>query len=180
MYMTCLGPHIYQRCHLLISPRTPSAKSLLAEMPLPSLGDPLKRFRVFRQTKSASHGALQSRSIGAGILVVSKPIVAFSPVQLTSVTTSQESTATSTVYRNTSDAIQTFLPPVQAVADAIPGVGGIIKGIIGGILGTLQLVDVTPLCSDYSNAEPRHHRGTSRTWPTWKPSNNNCTDSAVI
>ncbi|KAF8452438.1 hypothetical protein L210DRAFT_790515, partial [Boletus edulis BED1] len=43
--------------------------------------------------------------------------------------------------RNTSDAAQTFLPPVQAIADVIPGVGSIIKGAIGGILSILQLVD---------------------------------------
>ena len=167
--------YVYQRRHLFTLP------TLLAEMPpLLSLRDTLKRrLRVLPQTESA-HGALQSRSIGAGVLVVSKPIVAFSSAQLTSVITSQESTAISTVYRNTSDAIQAFSPLVQSVADAIPGVGGIIKGTIGGILSTLQLVDVTPRCSDYSNAELCHHRGTSRTRPTWKPSNNNCTNSAVI
>lgn len=55
----------------------------------------------------------------------------------------QELTLASTVYRDAADAAQTFLPPVQAVADALPGVGGIIKGVIGGILNTLQLVDVS-------------------------------------
>ena len=46
------------------------------------------------------------------------------------------------VYRKTeSDTAQTFLPPVQAVADVIPGVGGIIKGAIVGITCVLQLVD---------------------------------------
>ncbi|KAF8557472.1 hypothetical protein OG21DRAFT_1482154 [Imleria badia] len=53
-----------------------------------------------------------------------------------------ESTVISTIYRNTSDAVQTFLPPIQAVADVIPGVGGVIKGVIGGTLSTLRLVDV--------------------------------------
>ncbi|KAF8559329.1 hypothetical protein OG21DRAFT_1503228 [Imleria badia] len=50
-----------------------------------------------------------------------------------------ESTITSTIYRNTSDAAQTFLS--QVVADVIPGVGSIIKGAIGGILSSLQLVN---------------------------------------
>ena len=58
----------------------------------------------------------------------------------------RESTVVS-VYRKTSDTAQTFLPPVQAVADVIPGVGGIIKGVIGGITCVLRLVDVIQLHS---------------------------------
>ncbi|KAG9313748.1 hypothetical protein JVU11DRAFT_6104 [Chiua virens] len=45
------------------------------------------------------------------------------------------------VARDASDAIQTFLPPVQAFADVIPCVGGVIKSAVGGMLGILQLVD---------------------------------------
>ncbi|KAF8547928.1 hypothetical protein OG21DRAFT_827857 [Imleria badia] len=52
-----------------------------------------------------------------------------------------KSTTISTIYRNTSDAAQTFLPPIQAVADVVPGIGGVIKGVIGGMLSMLQLVD---------------------------------------
>ena len=62
-------------------------------------------------------------------------MLVFNPSQLPSVLTPQEST----VYRITPDAAQAFLPPVQAVADIIPGVGSIIKG---GTLSVLQLVDV--------------------------------------
>jgi hypothetical protein len=90
---------------------------------------------------SAPSRTLHNYSTAAGILAVSKPILAFSSSQLCSVPIPRESTVVS-VYRNTSDAAQTFLPPVQAAADTIPGVGGIIKGVIGGMLGTLQLVDV--------------------------------------
>lgn len=54
----------------------------------------------------------------------------------------QQPTAISTLYRNTSDAAQMCLPPTQAAMDVIPGFGSVIKGAIGAILGTLQLVDV--------------------------------------
>ena len=94
-----------------------------------------------RRIISAPRRALHNHSSAAGILAVSKPILAFSPSQLRSVPIPRESTVVS-VYRHTSDIAQTFLPPVQAVADVIPGVGGIIKGVIGGMLSTLQLVDV--------------------------------------
>ena len=72
---------------------------------------------------------------------MSKPILAFGPSQLRAAPIPRESSVFS-VYRNTSDTAQTFLRPVQVVADVIPGVGGIIRGVIGGMLNTLQLVDV--------------------------------------
>jgi hypothetical protein len=84
---------------------------------------------------------LHDHSAAVGILAASRPILAFSPSQPPSAPSSQESTGISTLYRNTSDAAQAFLPPVQAVADVIPGVGSIIKGAIGGTLSVLQLVD---------------------------------------
>ena len=89
--------------------------------------------------------ALRNHSTSAGILAVSKPILAFNPSQLplAPIPGESESTVVSvSSYRNASDIAQTFLPPIQSVADAIPGVGGIIKGVIGGMLTTLQLVDV--------------------------------------
>ncbi|KAN0094807.1 hypothetical protein V8E55_003094 [Tylopilus felleus] len=76
--------------------------------------------------------------------VASKPMIgAWSPVKSPSGPTrsATESNVISTIGRNASDAAQTFLPPVQAVAGAVPCVGGIIKGVIGGLIGTLQLVD---------------------------------------
>jgi hypothetical protein len=57
----------------------------------------------------------------------------FSPSQLPSVPSPQESTVMLTIYRNTSTA-QAFLHPVQVVADMIPDVGSIIEGAIGGTL----------------------------------------------
>ena len=70
-------------------------------------------------------------------------VQANSPSQLVpSAPSPQESTAISTIYRNTSDAAQAFLPSVQAVAGVVPGVGSIINGAIGGTLSVLQLVDV--------------------------------------
>jgi hypothetical protein len=106
-----------------------------------SPSDPLKKFRGMWQNISAPSRASHNHSIAAGILAVSKSILAFSPPQLRSVPIPRESSVVS-VYRNTSDSAQTFLPPVQAVVDVIPGVGGVIKGVIGGMLSTLQLVDV--------------------------------------
>ena len=105
--------------------------------------DRLKKLRGMSTWRiiPAPRRALHNHSSAAGILAVSKPILAFSPSQLRSVPIPRESTVVS-VYRNTSDIAQTFLPPVQAVADVIPGVGGLIKGAIGGMLSTLQLVDV--------------------------------------
>jgi hypothetical protein len=104
--------------------------------------DPLKKFRGLWQSRIFTRSrAPHKHSTAAGILAVSKPILAFSPSQLRSVPIPRESSVVS-VYRYTSDTAQTFLPPVQAVADVIPGVGGVIKGVIGGILSTLQLVDV--------------------------------------
>lgn len=82
--------------------------------------------------------------------VASKPMIgAWSPVKSPSGPTrsATESNVISTIGRNASDAAQTFLPPVQAVAGAVPCVGGIIKGVIGGLIGTLQLVDVIQLHS---------------------------------
>ena len=109
--------------------------------------DALKKLRGPFQKPLPSDGPFQcpSHSIGTGILVVSKPIVAFSPSQLpciTVATTPPGLGAVSTVYRHTSDAAQTYLPPVQAAVSLVPGVGGIIKGAIGGMLSTLQLIDV--------------------------------------
>jgi hypothetical protein len=102
--------------------------------------DPLKKCRGLWQHISTRSRAPHKHSTAAGILAVSKPILAFSPSQLHLAPIPRESSVVS-VYRNTSDTAQAFLPPVQAVADVIPGVGGIIKGVIGGILSTLQLVD---------------------------------------
>ena len=112
-----------------------------------SPNDPLKKLRGMWRRKSAPSRALHKHSTAAGILAVSKPILAFSPSsQLHLVPIPRESPVGS-VYRNTSDTAQTFLPPVQAVADVIPGVGSIIKGAIGGITSVLQLVDVIRLHS---------------------------------
>ncbi|KAF8452425.1 hypothetical protein L210DRAFT_1001782, partial [Boletus edulis BED1] len=120
--------------------------SLLAAMTFSSLIDALKALRGRFQKGSASGHVLRSdHSTGAGILAVSKPVLAFSPWHCLPSPLgpqAQEPSTISTIYRNTSDAAQTFLPPVQAVADLIPGVGGIIKGAIGGMLSILQVVDV--------------------------------------
>ena len=86
--------------------------------------------------------ALRNHSTAAGILAVSKPILALNPSQLPLAPKSESTVVSVSSYRNASDIAQTFLPPIQSVADAIPGVGCIIKGVIGGMLGTLQLVDV--------------------------------------
>ena len=122
----------------------PSQANLpLAEMASQRPSDPPKKLRgggMWRIMSTPSR-ALRTHSTAAGILAVSKPILAFSPSQLRSAPVPRESTVAS-VYRNASDTAQTFLPPVQAVADGIPGVGGVIKGVIGGMLNTLQLVDV--------------------------------------
>ncbi|KAG6382142.1 hypothetical protein JVT61DRAFT_785 [Boletus reticuloceps] len=108
-------------------------------MPLVSLSDTLKKLRGLFQTRSASSRALQDHSTTAGILAVSRPILALSSSHcLPCPLGSQEF---STIYRNTSDTAQTCLPSLQAAADVIPGVGSIIKGTIGGILSILQLVD---------------------------------------
>lgn len=107
-------------------------------MPSYSPSDFLKKLRSLKQ-QTSSKRALHHHSTATGVLVVSGPVLAcgsFQPPR-------QEQTVISAIYRNTSDAAQTFLPPVQAVADMIPGVGGIIKGAIGGILSSLQLVDVS-------------------------------------
>ena len=120
-------------------------------MPSYSLGDSLEKFRgLWKKPTTCTHVALQSHSVATGILAVSRPIIAFGPSQLPSVGAPQESPVISTIYRNASDAAQTFLPPVQAVAGVVPGVGGIIKGVVGGMLSILQLVDVIWLRSRVS------------------------------
>ena len=96
---------------------------------------------MWRNVSSPSRALRHNHSTAAGILTVSMPILAFSPSQLRLVSIPRESSVVS-VCRTASDTAQTFLPPIQAVADVIPGVGGIIKGVIGGMLSTLQLVDV--------------------------------------
>ena len=95
---------------------------------------------MWRNVSSPSR-ALHNHSTAAGVLTVSNPIFAFGPSKLHAVLIPRESSVVS-VYRNASDTAQAFLPPVQAAADVIPGVGGIIKGVMGGMLNTLQLVDV--------------------------------------
>ena len=111
-------------------------------MPSYSLRDFYKK-KPRRETSTPNTFGLHDHSTAAGILAVSKPILAFSPSQLVpSALSPQESTAISTIYRNTSDAAQAFLPSVQAVAGVVPGVGSIINGAIGGTLSVLQLVDV--------------------------------------
>ena len=111
-----------------------------------SPSDALKRLRGmsirWRNISTPSRAQPHNHSYStAGILAVSGSILAFSPSQPCLVPILRKSTDVS-VYRHTSDVAQTFLPPVQAVADVIPGIGGIIKGVIGGMLSTLQLVDV--------------------------------------
>jgi hypothetical protein len=137
--------------------------------------DPLKKCRGLWQHISTRSRAPHKHSTAAGILAVSKPILAFSPSQLHLAPIPRESSVVS-VYRNTSDTAQAFLPPVQAVADVIPGVGGVIKGVIGGILSTLQLVDVIRFrYLGILDTEPRHYRDTSGTRTTWRSSHNDCT-----
>ena len=123
-------------------PLTSPANSSLAEMTSHSqkklrgllLNTYISRLRLGR--------ALRNHSTAAGILVVSKPILAFNPSQLLLVPKSESTVVSVPSYHNASDIVQTFLPPIQAVAGAIPVVGCIIKGVIGGMLSTLQLVDV--------------------------------------
>ena len=102
-----------------------------------------KKGQTQRQKISTIDGASRDRSTATGILAVSGPVLACGSFWMPPAPGPQESTVVPTIYRNTSDAAQTFLPPVQAVADMIPGVGGIIKGAIGGMLNILQLVDVS-------------------------------------
>ncbi|KAF8557481.1 hypothetical protein OG21DRAFT_270479 [Imleria badia] len=144
----------------------------------------LKKLRSLRQNRDIPPPSrtLHDHSTAAAILAVSKPILTFGPPQPPQSPSSPESTVISTIYRNTSDAAQTFLPPVQAVADVIPGVSGIIKGAIGGILSTLQLIDVIP---HHSRAPlliltPPHHRDTRRTRKTWRRSLSDCTCFTTI
>ena len=103
-------------------------------------------FKKLRTSRQNIPPLICDHSTAAGVLAVSRPILAFAPLPLP-VPSPPESTVASTIGRNASDAAQTFLPPIQAVADAIPGVGGIIKGVIGGMLSTLQLMDVSRLRS---------------------------------
>ena len=132
-------------------------------MPPHSLGDTLKKFRgLWKKPTTSTHIALQSHSVATGILAVSRRIVAFGPSQLPSVGGPQESPVISTIYRNASDAVQTFLLPVQAVAGVVPGIGGIIKGVVGGMLSVLQLVDVIWLrsrdcCSLYQTSSSQRY-----------------------
>ncbi|KAH0831059.1 hypothetical protein J3R83DRAFT_13582 [Lanmaoa asiatica] len=98
-----------------------------------------KKLRSQRQNISAH--PLHEHSTATGIIAVTNPLLALSSVQLPSPPGPEGTTITSTFCRNTSDAAQTYLPPVQAVADMIPAVGSIIKSAIGGMLSTLQLVD---------------------------------------
>ena len=105
--------------------------------------------------------------------IISEPALIRSSFQLPSPPTSQESTVISTIYRNTSDAAQAFLSPVQAVADIIPGIGSIIKGAIGVTLSVLQLVDVIRLRSGVTALFLVLNlaiRDTSRTRKTWSSS----------
>lgn len=120
-------------------------------------------FKKLRSTKQ-NIVAPNHNSTAAGILAVSKPILTFGPLELHSAPNPPEST----IYRNTSDAAQTFLPPIQAVADIIPGVGGVIKGMIGGILSTLQIIDVIPSHHRVLllALTLHHHRDTFRTRTT--------------
>ena len=117
--------------------------SYQAKMPSYNLSD---FFKKLPRRKTSTHGTakLHDHSTAAGILAVSKSILALSPSQPPP---SQESSVISTIYRNTSDTAQAFLPPIQAFADMIPGICGIIKGAIGGTLSVLQLVDVIRLHS---------------------------------
>ena len=128
-----------------LQPLTSPANSSPAEMTDHSPSDPLKKLRGMsirrRNTFTPSRAQPHNHNSTAGILAASGSVLAFGPSQPRLVPILRKSTDVS-VYRHTSDVAQTFLPPVQAVADVIPGVGGIIKGVIGGILGTLQLVDV--------------------------------------
>ena len=123
-------------------PLTSPANSSLAEMTSHSPRKPRgMRFNISIFALRPGR-ALRNHSTAAGILAVSKPILAFNPSQLPLVPKSESTVVSVSSYRYASDIAQTFLPPIQAVADAIPGVGGIIKGVIGGMLSTLQLVDV--------------------------------------
>ena len=142
---------------LRLQPLNSPVNLSLAEMPSQSPSDPLKKLRDMWRDKFAPGRALHNHSTTAGVLAVSKPLLAFSSPQPCLVPIPRESTVVS-IYRNTSDAAQTFLPPVQAVAGVIPGVGGIIQGVIGGITNVLQLVDVIQFHSCMTpDAEPRHH-----------------------
>ncbi|KAF8557477.1 hypothetical protein OG21DRAFT_1482158 [Imleria badia] len=87
--------------------------------------------KKLRRWKKAPYRTFQSHT------TATESILASSSSQLPSPSSSRAST----IYRNTSDAAQTYLPPIQAAANMIPGVGSILKGAIGGILSTLQLVD---------------------------------------
>ncbi|KAF8557474.1 hypothetical protein OG21DRAFT_269881 [Imleria badia] len=147
-------------------------------MSSPILSDSFKKFRG-RWQKTPAHRAVRNPSIATAILAASRPILAFSSSQIPCSPTG--SPPESTIYRDTSDAAQAFLPPVQAVADVIPGVGGIIKGAIGGILTTLQLVDViqTPFRVLLLILN-LHHRDTSRTRKIWKSSPSDCTCFGTI
>jgi hypothetical protein len=130
---------------------------LVAQPPMPSC-------RLIDWVKRPRRKPPNDHSTAAGILAVFK---AFSPSQL-----SQESSA---IYRNTSDAAQAFLPPIQAVADTIPGVGSIIRGVIGGTLSVLQLVDVIRPLPSITPDLNLAHRDTSRTRTTWRSSPFDCT-----
>ncbi|KAF8557478.1 hypothetical protein OG21DRAFT_270398 [Imleria badia] len=110
-----------------------------------------KKLRTPRQN-IPPNCTLHDHSTSAAILDVSKPIPAFTPLRLPPAPNPPESTVVSP-GRMASDAAQTFLPPIQAVADMIPGVGGVIKGVIGGMLSTLQLVDVIRLLSSVINPD---------------------------
>lgn len=147
---------VYQRTPSLIVTSDLPNESKMVSL---SLNDLFKRFRGGRK-KTPVHHAVQNHSTATGILAVSKPILGFRSFQPSSPNPPRSSVVS--VYRNTSDAAQTFLPPVQAVAGAIPGVGGIIKAVIGGMLSTLQLVDVIqfpsrvliPLALNFDIIEP--------------------------
>ena len=104
-----------------------------------STNSSLKKFRNSRKQKPPVPVASQDRP-SITFHVAPGPVVgACNTFQPTPASTLPES---SVIYRNASDAAQTFLPPVQGVAELVPCVGSIIRGAICGILSILQLVDV--------------------------------------
>ena len=156
-------------------------------MPFYGLSNFFNKLRRPPRRKASTHRTFELPNHSPAtdtIAIVSEPVLARSSFTLPSSPSPQESTVISTIYRNTSDAAQAFLPSVQAVADIVPGAGSIIKGAIGGTLSVLQLVDVIRLRSPSHgitpDAEPRHHRDTSKIKKTWRSSPSDYTSFATI
>lgn len=169
-------------------PLTSPLRSSLADMPSYSLNDFVKNLARSRRRKTSIHRTFEShgQSTTADIPGTVSELVSAnrsSQLQRPPAPSSQGPNSISTIYRNTSDAAQVFLPPVQAVADVIPGVGGIIKGVIGGMLSILQLIDVIPLHSPIFKLivlTSRHCRDAFRINKTWRRLPSDCTSFVNI